>query len=36
MSPYAQQSIVATPMTEVMEMYNWIHEKQQPFKNIFK
>ncbi|CAD8085560.1 unnamed protein product [Paramecium primaurelia] len=36
MSPYAQQSIVATPMTEAMEMYNWIHEKQQPFKKLFK
>ncbi|CAK86358.1 unnamed protein product (macronuclear) [Paramecium tetraurelia] len=36
MSPYAQQSIVATPMTEAMEMYNWMHEKQQPFKKLFK
>lgn len=23
-------------MTEAMEMYNWIHEKQQPFKKYIK
>lgn len=36
MSPYAQQQVIATPMTEAMEMYNWIHEKQQPFKKYIK
>lgn len=34
MSPYAQQSVIATPMTAVMEMYNWLHEKNKPFKKV--
>lgn len=36
MSPYAQQQIVATPMSEAMEMYNWLNDKQTPFKKYLK
>jgi retinoblastoma-associated protein len=34
LSPYAQQYVVATPMTSAMEMYNWVHDKLSAFKKV--
>lgn len=36
MSPYAQQTVIATPMTAAMEMYNWLHEKNSTLKKVIK